>query len=95
MEAYQTASGERPRRRAEATLPLETLSRQYPNLLDRARDHRQRQEVTQQGASTSVRYVKFNTQSGHVALEYQRYHPKSGVWMSIELFDPKLMQLIT
>ena len=48
-KAYQTASGERPRRRAEAKLQSETLSRQYPSLLDRARDHRHRQEVTQQG----------------------------------------------
>ena len=59
-EAYQTASGERPRRRAEATLPSETLSRQYPNLLDRARENRHRQEVTQQEAiyRISVRSVK-------------------------------------
>ena len=49
-KAYQTASGERPRRRAEATLPSETLSRQCPSLLDRARDHRHHQEVKQEGA---------------------------------------------
>ena len=59
-KAYQTAPGERPRQRAEATLPSQTLSRQYSNLVDRARDQRRRQEVTQQGAVNvlSVRSVR-------------------------------------